>query len=165
MKPSLTEGKGTSRYPYRIFSFLSSRDMFLRHHSDTTTRMKFLRATDSPLLMSGSWLPTHTSTPNQYMQLGLSPRFAKFRYFFPTAKAQFGQACHSNDETTCLRTEEDASLNVYLSPVRDFSFTKGCEGLSWCVTEGTGIYTQIPQFPFPFGSLASLGKRYLNAVR
>lgn len=96
------------------------------------------------LLMSGSWLPPHASTPKQYMQLGLSPRFAKFRHFYPMAKAQFGQACHGNDETTCLRTEEGASLNVHLSPVRDFSFTKGYERWSECITEGMGTYTQIP---------------------
>lgn len=63
--------------------------------------------------------------------------------FFPMAKAQFGQACHGN-ETTCLRTEEGASLDVHLSPVGDFSFTKGYERRSECITEGMGTYTQIP---------------------
>lgn len=58
-------------------------------------------------------------TPNQHMQLELSPRFATIQTFSPLLQQNtICQACLREAGTTCLRTDQDAILALSVTHER-----------------------------------------------
>lgn len=135
-----------------LLFLLSESYSSVRYCSYTATRMEFH---DSSLLVSGSKLPPHTFTPNQHMQLELSPRF---RHFFLSKHNLLYQACHCKAGTTCLRTNRDTVLALSVA-YEGFLIPKGVCGVSGYVAVFLWALIVVTSSSLPhLAAMLSLGR-------